>query len=58
MTPACTGCTHACRRIKWSVPRLYCAKYKRVTDARCIDYQTRRSAIDVALEYFKRSSIK
>jgi hypothetical protein len=54
----CVGCAHAQRRFKRSAPRTWCIKYHRITDLRCIDYKHKRTAIQQALDYLKRSSIK
>jgi hypothetical protein len=54
----CLGCAFSQRRFKHSKPRLYCQRFHRTAEIRCIDYRTKRSAIQVALDYLKRSSIK
>jgi len=55
---ACTGCEYSQRRFKHSKPALYCVRYHQMAQVRCIDYRDKRSAIKVALDYLKRSSIK
>lgn len=54
----CTGCAHATRRLKFSQPRTWCQRYRQVRDERCIDYRTKTSAVRVAIDYLKRTSIK
>ena len=57
-TKDCTGCTHASRRLKWSQPRLYCTRFRMLAEARCLDYMPNRTAVQAALDYLKRTSIK
>lgn len=54
----CAGCIHARRRLKWSRPRIWCARFEKLHEIGCTDYRTKRSAIRSALDYYKRSSIK
>lgn len=54
----CAGCEYCQRRFRSAIPRSWCAKYRTPALARCIDYRTKRSAIDAALDYLKRSSLK
>lgn len=54
----CTGCVQCQRRFRSAVPRLWCQRYRTPAVARCIDYRPIRTAIDVALDYLKRSSLK
>ena len=54
----CTGCAQCQRRFRSTTPRLWCKRYHTPAVARCIDYRTKRSAIDTALDYLKRTSLK
>ncbi len=59
MTPlTCTGCAQAQRLYRSTTPRLWCTRFHTPAQARCLDYRTKRSAIQIALDYLKRSSIK
>ncbi len=58
ITALCTGCTHAQRRFRSTTPRLWCQRLHAQATARCIHYRTKRSAIAIALDYLKRTSIK
>lgn len=55
---ACLGCAHCQRRFCGTTPREWCKRYHRPAAVRCLDYRTKRSAIQAALDYLKRSSIK
>jgi hypothetical protein len=54
----CAGCLHARPRAKWSQPRWWCAKYEKLHKVGCLDYRTKPSAIQIALDYLKRTSLK
>ena len=54
----CTGCAQAQRRYRGTVPRLWCQRFHQPALARCLDYRTKRTAIAVALDYLKRTSLK
>ena len=54
----CAGCTHARRRLRWSKPRIWCARFGKLHETGCIDYQSKRTAIAKALDYYQRSSLK
>jgi hypothetical protein len=58
VTAPCTGCTHAQRRLRLSKPALHCLRFHAPAVLRCLDYRTRPAAIQAALDYLKRSSIK
>jgi hypothetical protein len=55
---ACAGCAQSQRRFRSAVPRLWCTRFHQPALARCLDYRTKRTAIQTALDYLKRSSIK
>jgi hypothetical protein len=54
----CAGCVHSSRRTKWSKPRYWCTRFHRLHEVGCIDYRTKPSAIQIALDYLKRTSLK
>ncbi len=57
-TTPCTGCTHEQRRIHRSKPVLHCLRFHMPAMQRCHDYRTKPAAIQSALDYLKRISIK
>lgn len=51
---SCAGGAQAQTRYRISRPALYCLRYHKPADLRCIDYRTRREAIDTTLAALKR----
>lgn len=56
--PTCAGCAQSQRRFRSATPRLWCTRFHTPALARCLDYRTKRSAIQTAMNYLKRSAIK
>ena len=54
----CTGCAHAQPRFRLSRPVLHCLRFHMPAMERCLDYRTKPAAIQSALDYLKRISIK
>jgi hypothetical protein len=54
----CTGCAQSQRRFRSTMPRLWCTRFHTPAVARCLDYRTKRGAIQTAINYLKRPSIK
>lgn len=54
----CTGCAQAQRRFRSTTPRLWCQRFHTPALARCLDYRTKPAAIQSAIDYLKRISIK
>ena len=57
-TSACTGCAQSQRRFRSTTPRLWCTRFHAPAVDRCLDYRTKRSAIQTAINHLKRSAIK
>lgn len=58
VAPGCTGCAHAQRRFRSTTPRIWCQRYHTAAVARCDDYRPKRTAIQTAINYLRRTSIK
>ena len=54
----CSGCRHLTSRHRRGNPQTWCNRYARIAEARCIDYQTKRTSVTQALRYVAASSIK
>ena len=57
-TKNCWGCIHRASRLRGTTPRSWCKKYKTTTSERCLDYVYKPKAIDIALRFVRRMSIK
>lgn len=55
---SCIGCAQSQRRFRSTTPRLWCQRHHSPVIARCLDYRTKRSAIQIALDYVRRSFVK
>ena len=58
-TKTCWGCQELTYRIKrQNKAQGWCTRYHRPAEPRCLDYRTKRTAIRIALDYLRRTSIK